>query len=330
MSYWEKRQRQLNRALERDETALFKRLRSFYAAEQKKLDREIAAYYSEYAVKDVVEYRHLLQNLSSEDYALLMQRMDDFAKKYPDYAHLIPVRESIYKLNRLEGLDYSIQLQQLEIGAREKEEVEKHLQQLGERAFMFTKEDLGMGAIFNAVDAQTVHDICFTKWADGKNFSDRVWLNRAELGKRMQTEVAAAFARGDSYTKMGRMIHDLTDQGKKATHRLIYTEGTFVNNNARAELIKGSFDYFALSCLDGACEKCLAIQDETQAEPVRFSDRKDGVNFPPIHPWCRCSFNIVVPDSQAWINNYVSQHGGDPMIDEDTRRAAQKVLNRFR
>ena len=42
---------------------------------------------------------------------LLIQRMDEFEKKYPEYADLMPIRESIYKLNRLEGLQQSIRLQ---------------------------------------------------------------------------------------------------------------------------------------------------------------------------------------------------------------------------
>ena len=42
--------------------------------------------------------------------------MDEFEKKYPEYADLMPIRESIYKLNRLEGLQQSIRLQQRELG----------------------------------------------------------------------------------------------------------------------------------------------------------------------------------------------------------------------
>ena len=68
-----------------------------------------------------------MEALPEEDKCLLMEQMDEFAKKYPQYAHLMPVRESIYKLNRLEGLQYSVRMQQLEIGAVENEKITEHL-----------------------------------------------------------------------------------------------------------------------------------------------------------------------------------------------------------
>ena len=42
MTYWERRQRELNQALEKDEAKLKKRLSSFYDAEYRKLEKEIA------------------------------------------------------------------------------------------------------------------------------------------------------------------------------------------------------------------------------------------------------------------------------------------------
>ena len=91
-----------------------------------------------YGKDNVIEYKTLLQTLTEAERNLLIQNMDGFALKYPQYAHLLPVRESIYKLNRLEALQQSIILQQLEIGAVNNEEIEAHLnkQALGsERTF---------------------------------------------------------------------------------------------------------------------------------------------------------------------------------------------------
>lgn len=45
MSYWADRQEQLKQVAEKDEAKLKKRLSSFYDAEFKRLDKEIAAYY---------------------------------------------------------------------------------------------------------------------------------------------------------------------------------------------------------------------------------------------------------------------------------------------
>ena len=44
-------------------------------------------YYQEYGKNNVIEYRKLMEALSDEDKRLLIEQMDEFAKKYPQYAH---------------------------------------------------------------------------------------------------------------------------------------------------------------------------------------------------------------------------------------------------
>lgn len=84
-------------------TQCFRLLRQ-YEAEAAKLEREIAAYYKRYGEDNIVKYADLFKKLPDSDIMLLIQRMDEFEKKYPEYADLMPIRESIYKLNRLEGV----------------------------------------------------------------------------------------------------------------------------------------------------------------------------------------------------------------------------------
>ena len=127
MNYWERRQQELNKAMEKDEEKLKKRLSSYFDTEYRKLEKQIAAYYKQYGTDNVIQYRRLMESLPDADKRLLMEQMDEFAKKYPQYAHLMPIRESIYKLNRLEGLQYSVRMQQLEIGTVENEQITEHL-----------------------------------------------------------------------------------------------------------------------------------------------------------------------------------------------------------
>ena len=115
MTYWTNRQEQLKKAAEKDEAKIKKRLSSFYDSEFKRLEKEIAAYFTKYGEDNVIEYRTLMQNLSDEDRRLLIEQMDDFARKYPQYADLMPVRESIYRLDRLQGLQYSVYMAQANV-----------------------------------------------------------------------------------------------------------------------------------------------------------------------------------------------------------------------
>ena len=333
-NYWKTRQEQLNRALEKDEAALKKRLKKLYQTEERRLEKEIASYYANYGVNNVIEYRALLESLSAVDRQMLYERMEDFAAKYPEYAHLMPVRESIYRLNRLEALERSVQMQQLEMGIKEQEAVQKHLERQAMRGFKNMVHDLGVTNSYGVFDASyktIAHDIVMTRWANGLNFSERIWGNRQKLADLLNDSIAAGFARGDVYRQMAREIRRRFDVSRKQAERLAYTEGTFVINEGKARAVENTFEYFSLSTAGDSkvCEVCESIQDETEAEPVRFDARIAGDNFPPLHPWCRCTFTIVVPDPGKWIDDYVAAHGGDPEIDEETRKAAQEVLNRF-
>ena len=54
-----------------------------------------------------------------------------------------------------------------------------------------------------------------------------------------------------------------------------------------------------------------------------IKDRKAGVNFPPFHSWCRCTFEIVVDDWDKWLDDYEKKHGGKgEKISERLRRGA--------
>lgn len=308
MTYWEKRQQQLNKQLEKDEAKLKERLSSFYDAEFRKLERHIAAYYTQYGENSVIEYRKLMESLPAEDRRLLMEQMDAFAKKYPEYAYLMPVRESIYKLNRLEGLQHSILMQQYEIGAANIEQITDHLNRQALRAANAAAEALGFGKNFYAANADIIKKFVDVPWVDGKNFSTRIWGNTEKLANYLNTDIAQAFTRGDSYD---RIVSNLKKRFDKVTrndaYRLVYTEGTYVMAEATMTPFEAEFEQCRVSTVgDGkVCDICREVAKET----FQIKDRKPGVNFPPLHAWCRCSFTIEVNDWNAWMEDYERRHG---------------------
>lgn len=321
MTYWQNRQQQLNKQMEKDEAKLKKRLSSFYDAEFARLEKEIAAYYQKYGKDNVIEYRRLMENLPDADKKLLIEQMDEFEKKYPQYADLIPVRESIYKLNRLEGLQYSIRMQQLEIGAVNNEQITAYLNKQAERGVNAAAEAMGFGKNFYANNPDITKLFVNVGWNNGKDFSQRIWENVDKLSNYLRTDIAQAFARGDSYD---RIVRQLRERFSKVTrndaYRLIYTEGTYVMAESTIQPFTEDFEKYKISTVEDGrvCPICKSIAKET----FRISERQSGVNFPPFHPWCRCTFEIVVDDWDTWMDQYVAKHGTD-------KSQAQKLKNRF-
>nr|DAU37964.1 MAG TPA: minor capsid protein [Caudoviricetes sp.] len=312
MTYWERRQRELNQALEKDEAKLKKRLSSFYDAEYRKLEKEIAAYYSQYGENNVIAYRRLMESLPEEDKRLLLERMDDFAEEYPEYAHLLPVRESIYKLNRLEGLQQSILLQQLEIGAVNEEEIRKHLEKQAARNASAAAETMGFGKNFYAENSQLVRQIVNTAWCNGKNFSQRIWDNVEKLAGYLGTDLAQGFARGDSYERLTKQLRQRFGKvSRNDAYRLIYTEGTFVMNEARAASFEQDTEEYIFRVQYDAIRRngWRDICDDLDGQTFLWSERRPGINFPPMHAWCHCTATPYVSDWNAWMDRYVQRHG---------------------
>lgn len=323
MTYWEKRQQELNRAMEKDETALKKRLSSYFDTEFARLDREIAAYYQRYGVDNVIQYRTLMENLSEADRRLLMEEMDKFAARYPEYAHLMPVRESIYRLNRLEGLQYSIRMQQLEIGAVENKEIQKHLEIQAARNANAAAEAMGFGKNFYSENAELVRLIVNSKWCNGKDFSERIWGNTSKLAEYLNTDIAQGIARGDSYERLVRQLRVRFGKvSRNDAYRLIYTEGTHVMNEARAAAFSEDTEEYIFRVQYDKPRKngWKDICDDLNEKVFKYSERKPGINFPPMHAWCHCTATPYISDREKWLEDYEHRHGNGQ---------AKKVANRM-
>ncbi len=329
MSYWSDRQKKLNKALEKDEEKLKKRLSRMYDDEARRLERQIAEYYEMYGEDNVIAYRKLLKELSPEDKRLLIEQMDEFAEKYPEYKDLMPVRASIYKLDRLEGLQYSIKMQQLRIGAKEQELIRDHLIKNAYRGANAAAEAMGFGSAFYSMNRNIMERFVGVPWADGKSFSDRIWENKEKLTNYLNKDLAQGFARGDSYANLTKSIMErMGNVSRRDAYRLVYTEGTHVMAESSMMPFEEDFEYYKLSTVGDSrvCSICRGLEN---GEPIPISKRVPGENFPPLHPWCRCTFTIEVEDWDAWMDDYVARHSPGPFYGDDPEEMAKRMEQRL-
>lgn len=328
MSYWTRRQEQLKQTAEKDEAKLKKRLSSFFDAEFKRLEKEIAAYYQTYGVDNVIEYRRLLESLPDEDRRLLIERMDEFVRKYPQYADLMPVRETIYRLNRLEGLQYSVFMEEANIAGYTSEQMTTYLTSLSQKGVNMAMETLGFGKSFYAINAAVVKQFVDVPWCNGENFSTRIWNDTRKLAQYLNQDIAQGFARGDSYDKLVRQLRKrFSNVNRRDAYRLIFTEGTYVMAESSMQPFTEDFERYRLSpVMDGrTCPICRSLARQV----FEIKDRQPGVNFPPIHPWCRCSWEIVVDDWDRWIDDYVAKHSGETKRAETVaKRVDDGIINK--
>lgn len=296
-TYWSKRLQELDVSLSKDEKQLFSELSKYYEQEYAALDKEIAAYYAKYGEENVIAFRTLLLELPDADKQLLLQNMDEFAKQYPEFADLLPVRESIYKLNRLEGLQTSIVLQQLKIGAIEQSKFREHFEKQALKYANYAAEQLGFGTNFYRIDSEMLQVVIGNPWCNGKDFSERIWANREALAQTLQNEIANGLIRGEDYKTMSRILQQkFENTSQKQAERLVFTEDTYLSNEAKIRPFErnAAYTHYEYLCVEDhrTCETCRALSGQT----FEISKRNAGLNFPPMHPWCRCTVMPVVED----------------------------------
>lgn len=314
-TYWSKRLQELDASLSKDEKQLFSELSKYYEQEYAALDKEIAAYYAKYGEENVIAFRTLLLELPDADKQLLLQNMDEFAKQYPEFAELLPVRESIYKLNRLEGLQTSIVLQQLKIGAIEQAKFREHFEKQALKYANYAAEQLGFGTNFYRIDSEMLQVVIGNPWCNGKDFSERIWANREALAQTLQNEIANGLIRGEDYKTMSRILQQkFENTSQKQAERLVFTEDTYLSNEAKIRPFErnAAYTHYEYLCVEDhrTCETCRALSGQT----FEISKRNAGLNFPPMHPWCRCTVMPVVEDLEM-IKSRLTSGGNDGKIE---------------
>ena len=320
MSYWSDRQEQLKKVAETDEEAIKKRLKKYYDKELRRLDREIAAYFQKYGEDNVIEYRQLMQQLDDADRTLLIEQMDEFAEKYPQYAHLMPVRESIYKLDRLQGLQYSVNIAQANIAGYTEEQIRQYETKLAQKGLNYSMETLGFGKNFYSINDNIVREFVDVPWCNDENFSTRIWKDTQRVANYINQDMAQAFARGDAYRRISQDLQRRFGTNYTNAYRLVFTEGTYVMAESSIKPFEEDFEQYEYSpILDGkTCPICRALAGKV----FLISERQPGVNFPPMHPWCRCSWEPYVEDWDKWMDDYEKRHIGEQQI------SPQEVLER--
>lgn len=314
-TYWSKRLQELDASLSKDEKQLFSELSKYYEQEYAALDKEIAAYYAKYGEENVIAFRTLLLELPDADKQLLLQNMDEFAKQYPEFAELLPVRESIYKLNRLEGLQTSSVLQQLKIGAIEQTKFREHFEKQALKYANYAAEKLGFGTNFYRIDSEMLQVVIGNPWCNGKDFSERIWANREALAQTLQNEIANGLIRGEDYKTMSRILQQkFENTSQKQAERLVFTEDTYLSNEAKIRPFErnAAYTHYEYLCVEDhrTCETCRALSGQT----FEISKRNAGLNFPPMHPWCRCTVMPVVEDLET-IKSRLTSGGNDGKIE---------------
>ena len=125
---------------------------------------------------------------------------------------------------------------------------------------------------------------------DGKNFSDRVWQDKAKLLANMKKALADALVQGKSPWEIAKSMSDTMGVSRRNAYRLVRTETAHAQTYAQTERYKQyGFTKGKFLASPNCCEHC----HEHDGEIFTLDELEKLL---PVHPNCRCTYQLVRGD----------------------------------
>ncbi len=169
-----------------------------------------------------------------------------------------------------------------------------------EKAYNYTIFDLqqgtGISGAFDVLPKSRIEQTLKTNWR-GKHFSSRIWGNTQTLADEIRQSMIQSFITGESERKAAARVQERFNVGAYEARRLIRTENTYVTGQAELEAYKASgvTKYEYASLID---DRTSLICERLDGKVYEVAKAKPGVNYPPMHPFCRSSTMAVLPSEE--------------------------------
>lgn len=293
--YWAKRFEQLTDAQLDKGAEYYYNLQEQYRQAINNIEKDIAKWYTRYATENgitLTEAKRLLNGRELEEF-----RMDvkEYIKKGesldPKWAKQLEAASAKVHVSRLEALKVQMQQQAEMIYSYEASGVDELARKVYTDGYYHTayeiQKGIGVGFDLMQLDTNKIDKLISKPWAaDGKNFSERIWNNRAQLISELENRLTQSIIRGQSPKKVIAELAERFNVNKSRAGALVMTESAFFASASQQDAFN-DLDvekYEILATLDSRTSETCRRMD---GEVIPMSDYKPGVTAPPFHVRCR-------------------------------------------
>lgn len=304
MNYWTRRAEWVDSRATETFATMGRRVNGFYSEFLRNVTKETEAFIGRYAKGDgmsVQEAKRLLDARGLADFKRELSRYERFVnelakgnhgtitqEELAKYANKLRLLKARVNVSRLEALRASYERYAVELGALQDDLFLKDVPEATEEVFDYVNYDLDLEAGFsNGLNKIQLDTLFKQRWMDG-SFSSRVWKDKGNLVKNLEHTLTQGIAMGHNPRKIAEALERNTKTSYNACERLARTETLHFFNEATYQAYKehGVSEYVFLASLDErTCEICGALDGKV----FKLSERVEGVNYPVMHPNCRCS-----------------------------------------
>ena len=236
--------------------------------------------------------RHVLKNMKDQKDLNELRKVLEARPNDPNIQRLLADLDSpayAYRMKRLERLNDDLDRMRESIYHSEKKGSDAFYSDLMKDSYYKATFDLqqqtGLAYSFSDLPETEIKRLRGLKWT-GEAYSDRIWSNTGALASSVKDELLVSLMTGRSVRDTSQAIAERFEVGQNKARRLVRTESAFFHNQMEllsyedAEITKYKF---------------VAVLDRRTSEICQEHDNKvydtdkavPGVNYPPLHPWCR-------------------------------------------
>ena len=236
--------------------------------------------------------RQVLKNMKDQKDLNELRKVLEARPNDPNIQRLLADLDSpayAYRMKRLERLNDDLDRMRESIYHSEKKGSDAFYSDLMKDSYYKATFDLqqqtGLAYSFSDLPETEIKRLRGLKWT-GEAYSDRIWSNTGALASSVKDELLVSLMTGRSVRDTSQAIAERFEVGQNNARRLVRTESAFFHN--QMEL---------LSYEDADIEKYIfvAVLDKRTSRICQEHDNKvydrdkavPGVNYPPLHPWCR-------------------------------------------
>lgn len=235
---------------------------------------------------------HVLKNMKDQKDLNELRKVLEARPNDPNIQRLLADLDSpayAYRMKRLERLSADLDSMRESIYHSEKQGSDSFYSDLMKDSYYKATFDLqqqtGLAYSFSDLPETEIKRLQGLKWT-GEAYSDRIWSNTGALASSVKDELLVSLMTGRSVRDTSQAIAERFEVGKGKARRLVRTESAFFHNQMEllsyedAEITKYKFVAVLDKRTSHICqEHDNKVYDTDKAVP--------GVNYPPLHPWCR-------------------------------------------
>lgn len=281
LDYWEKRQTELMKRLEKGTENTIKSLIQSYEQATKNINKEISRIYKNYSKSDVLDKKALNQLLNKKETDTYRRNFlttinNNIKNEEIKQKMLLKYNASAYsfRISRYEQLQESIDLELKKLADIEQQITEiRYVDTIKEGYYhniYNVQKATGLGFSFSQIDNRTISLMLNENWVPNplvgaSNFSKRIWNNSEKLGNYLRTNFTADTMSGKSIVKISKELSEYMNVGLFNATTLVRTEVNHFANESEM-LSYEELDikkYRFIATLDNVtCKHCAKLDNK--------------------------------------------------------------------